>query len=236
MVCRVFLTTPSREVQALFGTVNPVPNIAPNHNAAPGQRLPVARLDPSTGTRSLDLIQWGIPFPRARDVPTTLRVDVTCETVATKPAYRDAFEHRRCLVPVDGLYAWQKRSDGAQQVYAIMSADRKPLALAGLWDEWGGSAPWEAMQTFTIVTGPPNGLLTSILDRMPTILPREAWSDWLGERKASTGKLLTMLRFYSAEPVQAYPVASEWGITTLTLAKRWEPFAQANSSANVVSH
>ena len=218
MVCRVFLTTPSKEVQALFETANPVPNIAPNYNGAPGQRFPVARLDPNTGARSLDLIHWGMPFAWPRDAPITLRVNVTCETVATKPAYRDAFEHRRCLVPVDGLYTWQKRSDGATQAYAIMSADRKPLALAGLWDEWGGSVPGEAMQTFTIVTGPPNELLAS-MNRMPAILRREEWPHWLGERKASTDKLLTMLRFSPDQLVQAYSMASGSGSTRFSEAR-----------------
>jgi putative SOS response-associated peptidase YedK len=208
MVCRVFLATPPGEIGVLFEAVNPVPNVAPNYNCVPGQPLSVVRLDPNTGARSLDLIQWGIPFPWPRDGSNTLRVNVTCETVATTSAYRDAFERRRCLVPADGFYAWQKRSDGTRQPYAIISADRTLLALAGLWDAWQGR---ETVETVTIVTGPANELMASVHNRMPAILPREMWSDWLGEREASSEELLAMLQPYPSELMQAHLVSERVG-------------------------
>jgi putative SOS response-associated peptidase YedK len=224
MVCRVFLTTPPKEIQALFETVNPAPNVAPNYNGAPRQRLPVVRLDRNTVARSLDLLQWGVPFPSPGDASTTLRVNVTCETVATRSAYGDAFERRRCLVPVDGFYAWQKRPEGRKQPYAITSADRAPLALAGFWDEWRSSA--EAVQTFTIITVPPNELMASIHHRMPAILPREGWLEWLGEREASNDKLLAMLRFYPAELMEAYPVNERVGNVQINDASLIQPLVR----------
>ncbi len=187
LVARIFLKTPLREIQLLFETANPILDAAPDLNGAPGQHWPVVRRDPSTGSRLLDLICWGMPFSWPRDGPTTLRVSVRGETVATTSAYRDAFERRRCLVPVDGFCVWRELPDGTKQPHAIRSTDREPLALAGLWDEWRGSA--EAVHTFTIITVRANELMAPIDKRMPAILPREEWLGWLGEREASAEML-----------------------------------------------
>ena len=184
----------------------------------------MVRLDRAAAARSLDLIQLGVPFAWPSD-PTTLRVDVMCETVATRSAYRDAFERRRCLVPVDGFYAWQTRPDGTKQPHAIVSADRVPLALAGLWDEWRGSAPTETVQNFTIITVPSNEVMAPVDNRMPAILPREDWREWLGEREASTDRLLTMLRICPADRMEVYPVSERVGSVRNNDASLIQPLA-----------
>jgi putative SOS response-associated peptidase YedK len=98
--------------------------------------LPIVRLD-REGRRSLDLVRWGLVPWWSMDIKMGARcINAMAETVATKPAFRDAFNRsQRCLVPVDGFYEWQKRP-GGKQPYAIVGADGKPLALAGLWDRW----------------------------------------------------------------------------------------------------
>jgi len=222
---RIFQTTPLNEIQALFETVNPVPNAVPNYNGAPGQYLPVVRLDPSTGSRSLDLIRWGIPFPWPSNDPTTLRVAVMAEAVATTPAYRDAFEHRRCLILADGFFAGYKRSDGTSQPHAIKSADGALLALAGVWDEWRGSPPGAAVHTCTIITVPSNELMAPIADRMPAILPREDWPEWLGETKSPVDRLLSLRWSYPAKQMEAYRVAARIGDARNNDASLIEPLA-----------
>jgi putative SOS response-associated peptidase YedK len=221
----IFQTTPLNEIQALFETVNPVPNAVPNYNGAPGQYLPVVRLDPSTGSRSLDLIRWGIPFPWPSNDPTTLRVAVMAETVATTPAYRDAFEHRRCLILADGFFAWQERPGGTRQPYAIRNADGTPFALAGLWDEWRGSATTGAVHTCTVITVPSNEMIAPINRRMPAILPREEWSEWLGEKKGPIDRLLSMPSSYPAERMEAYRVSEKVGDARNNDASLIEPLA-----------
>lgn len=206
---RILQKAPLREIELLFETVNPIPNTGPNYNGAPGQRLLVVRRDPNTGARSLDLMCWGMPLPSPKDDPVKLRVDVMSETVATTPAYRDAFEHRRCLVPVDGFCAWQEQPDGVSQPHAIRSADGTPLALTGLWDEWHSSAPAKAAKTVTIITVPSDELMAPIADRMPAILPRREWAGWLGEQETSIEQLLSMLRPYPAQLMAAYPVSDK---------------------------
>jgi putative SOS response-associated peptidase YedK len=147
MCGRTFQKTPLGEIRVLFETMNGVPNASPNYNAAPTDSLPVVRLD-RDGRRSLDLLRWGLIPWWSKDSKIGARcINAMVETVASKPAFRDAFKrHQRCLVPVDGFYEWQKRPDGAKQPYAIVGADGLPLALAGLWDRWrqpegGGTNP-----------------------------------------------------------------------------------------------
>src|SRR3954462_4704688 len=99
--------------------------------------------------------------------------------VHTKPAFRDAFNRgQRCIVPVDGFYEWQKRPAG-KQPYAIVGADRKPLALASLGERWKEPSSDQAVETFTIIPGPQNELVAPIHNRMPVILPPAAWRVWL---------------------------------------------------------
>jgi putative SOS response-associated peptidase YedK len=128
------------------------------------------------------------------------------ETVATKPAFRDAFARgQRCIVPVDGFYEWQKTATG-KQPYVIVGTDDLPLAVAGLWERWKDRASGDTVQTFTIITTVPNELCTAIHDRMPVILSLEKWAAWLGESGADSDELRWMiLRPYPAELMQSYP-------------------------------
>ncbi|HTT80789.1 MAG TPA: SOS response-associated peptidase [Stellaceae bacterium] len=212
MCGRTFQKTPLSEIRALFGTVNPLPNFAPTYNAAPTDTLPVVRLD-RDGRRSLDLLRWGLIPWWAKNARIGARcINAMAETVATKPAFRDAFNRRqRCLVPVDGFYEWQKRPAGPKQPYAIVGAGGEPFAMAGLWDRWRPEPGAQPVHTFTIITGPPNELVAPIHNRMPVILPRATWRQWLGEDDATRDELLALLRPYPAELMRAYPVAARVG-------------------------
>jgi putative SOS response-associated peptidase YedK len=158
MCGRVVQRTPLHDISVLFETINPIPNAAAIYNGAPTQSLPVVRLD-EDGHRSLDLLRWGlIPF-WAKDKSIGARcINAMCETVATKPAFRDAFRRRRCLVPADFFYEWEKTPSG-KQPYAIGLADGSPMAFASLWERWKEPEAGNIVQTFTIITGPPNSLL-----------------------------------------------------------------------------
>jgi putative SOS response-associated peptidase YedK len=136
-VCgRIIVRTPLAEIGNLFETTNPVPNMAPNYNGAPTDNLPVVRLD-RDGRRSLDLLRWGLIPAWSKDAKIGPRcINAQAETVATKPAFRDAFRRRRCLVPVDGFYEWRKLTGGGKQPYAIVASDGLSLALACLWERW----------------------------------------------------------------------------------------------------
>jgi putative SOS response-associated peptidase YedK len=235
MCGRVVQKTPLAEIRVLLETVNPVPNAAATYNGAPTQNLAVVRLD-AEGRRSLDLMRWGLIPSWAKDKAIGPRlINAMAETVATKPAFRDAFRRRRCLVPVDFFYEWRKTGSGKQpsgkqpsgkqpsgkqpsgkqpsgkQPYAIGLADGAPMALAGLWERWTDPQDGATLRTFTVITGPPNEAVAPIHNRMPVVLPRESWRRWLGEDRTETDELQALLRPYPAEAMRAYPVAARVG-------------------------
>jgi putative SOS response-associated peptidase YedK len=223
MCGRVVQKTPLGEIRVLFETVNPIPNAAPTFNGAPTDTLPVVRLD-RDGRRSLDLLRWGLVPWWAKDIKIGARcINAMVETVASKPAFRDAFARgQRCIVPVDAFYEW-KKIGVSKQPYAIVGADGLPLALAGLWERWKNPAGGETLQTFTIVTTTPNELCGAIHDRMPVILPPETWSMWLGESEpAEADQLKSLLVPYTGE-MAAWPVSQRVGNIKYNDASLIEP-------------
>jgi putative SOS response-associated peptidase YedK len=115
MCGRLVQKTPLGDIQLLFETAGPVPNMAPRYNAAPTDPLAVVRFNPQTGRRALDLLRWGLVPLWAKDPSSGPKcINARAETVATNYIFRDAFERRRCLVPADGFYEWQKREGKTQ--------------------------------------------------------------------------------------------------------------------------
>lgn len=207
-VCGRYLNkTPAAETARIFGTTNPLPNLPACYNVAPTQPVLAVRFNPETRERSLDLLRWGlVPF-WAKDIAFGARcINAKAETLADKPAFREAFASRRCLIPADGFYEWQKTPAG-KVPYAILPKDG-PFAFAGLWERWRDPQTREIVRSCAIVTGPPNALVAPLHDRMPVILPPDAWPAWLGETLASRNGLLALLRPYPAERMRAYRVGT----------------------------
>jgi putative SOS response-associated peptidase YedK len=212
MCGRFVQKTPLGEIQVLFETPNPVPNAPPRYNAAPTDSLAVVRFNPQTGARSLDLLRWGLVPLWAKDLSFGPKcINARSETVASNNIFKDAFERRRCLVPADGFYEWQKQGGKTTQPYAIVPAEAGIFAFAGLWERWKNPADGSIVRSFTIVTGRPNALCAPIHERMPVILPPPAWPGWLGETEASPAALLALLQPYPAERMHVYPVGPKVG-------------------------
>jgi putative SOS response-associated peptidase YedK len=211
MCGRFVQKTPLGEIRVLFGTANPVPNMAPRYNAAPTDNLAVVRFNPQSRERSLDLLRWGLVPLWAKDPSFGPKcINARSETVATNKIFRDAFERRRCLIPADGFYEWQK-ADGKTQPYAIVPQEGAIFAFAGLWERWRNPADGGILRSFTIVTGLPNPLCRPIHDRMPVILPKPAWPLWLGEAETSPEELLGLLLPYPEALMRAYPIGKAVG-------------------------
>ena len=104
-------------------------------------------------------------------------INARSETVRDKPAYRDAFTSRRCLIPADGFFEWRRNSREKQPFHFGMHDDSL-FAFAGLWDRWIDSAG-AAIESCSILTTTANSVLASIHDRMPVILPKEKYDLWL---------------------------------------------------------
>src|SRR5437588_12488658 len=154
--------------------------------------------DKKLGERSLDLLRWGLVPYWAKDLKVGFaNINAKAEGIETRPAFREAFDRRRCLVPFDCFYEWKKLGKD-RQPYAVGLADRRLMALAGLWETWRSSAG-ERVRSFAIVTTAANPLLAPVHDRMPVILGPESWPAWLGESAADPQELKALLVPYPAE-------------------------------------
>lgn len=160
------------------------------------------------GERLLGAFRWGlIPF-WAKDRKIGARnINARSETAGDKPAFRDSFVRRRCLIPADGFYEWQRRPDG-KLPHFIYRADSKPLALAGLWAGWKDPETEELVRTCTILTGSPNPLVAELHNRMPVILPREAWVDWLDRENQDRHYLQSLMSVFPEDLMGEHPVST----------------------------
>jgi putative SOS response-associated peptidase YedK len=228
MCGRARLSSDVSEIKIVFSIPpeRPTPNIPANWNAAPTEDLPVIRYDTRTGARSLDVLRWGlVPF-WAKDIKVGFaNINAKAEGIETKPAFREAFQRRRCLVPFDCFYEWQKIGKD-RQPYAVALRDRCLMALAGLWETWRSRAG-ERVRSFAIVTTSPNGLLAPIHDRMPVILAPENWPAWLGEAPADPGQLKALLVPYPADDMIIWLVDRQVGNVNNKDPELIEPAAAA---------
>jgi putative SOS response-associated peptidase YedK len=149
----------------------------PRYNLTPGQAVAVVR--EHEGRRRLGVLQWGlIPF-WAKDATIGRRlVNARLGSVATKPAFREAWQRRRCLIPASGFYEWSEPRGGRKRPYFIRPHDEPLLAIAGLWERWLRPTG-EKLETCVIVTTDATPQLVKIHDRMPLLIPRDAQALWL---------------------------------------------------------
>lgn len=165
----------SRAEADFFASLDTFPG---SWNVAPGQTLPITRLSPDGAIEQVTA-RWGlVPYWAKDDKIAYKCINARSESVATSPAFRDAYKsRRRCLVPACGFYEWQKHPAGKQPYY-ITSIDESLLAFAGIWDTWK-KPDGQALTTFTILTTEPNALTSRLHDRMPVILEPDSYRTWL---------------------------------------------------------
>jgi putative SOS response-associated peptidase YedK len=186
MCGRYSLATPAQnDLRSRFVGLGESLEIRQRFNVAPGDDV-VAVTTSKEGEPRGELLRWGlVPF-WAKDVKVGYKmINARSETVAEKPAFRDALKTRRCLIVADGFYEWQARADGSKgrkRPFHITRADGAPFAFAGLWASWhGDDAPQDGLRSCTIITTQANPKIADIHDRMPVMLPdaaaEEAWLD-----------------------------------------------------------
>lgn len=195
---------PTRMLTQVFG-IEVSSRLASRYNIAPTQPVAVLRTSPEGVGRELVMLHWGL-IPRwAKDPSVGNRmINARVETVAEKPAYRDAFRRRRCLVPASGFYEWKKEAR-RKQPYYICSRDGSPIAFAGLWERWEAEGS-DAIESCVILTTASNELLKPIHDRMPVILPPDTFALWLDPALQDPGAITGLLRRYPPEAMVAFPV------------------------------
>ncbi len=166
-----------REYATTFRAVPPLFDWNPRYNLSPGQQaLAFRKTDPESRSELIPLL-WGLIPHWAKEKGKYSTINARIETIDTKPAYRYAFRHKRCIIPADGYFEWEQLERGKQPWY-FHRPDDKPLALAGLWDTWTDPDRKE-IESFTIIVRPAIPGISNIHDRMPAILPEDLWDDWL---------------------------------------------------------
>jgi putative SOS response-associated peptidase YedK len=205
MCGRYVITSPLEAIQDLF-RVSERPNLKPRYNAAPTQTLPIVRLD-EEGARHLVTARWGlIPF-WAKDASIANKlINARAETVTDKNAFRDSYNKRRCLIPADGFFEWQK-VDGGKQPYRIGLEDWALFAFAGLWSDWTDPESEERVESFTIITTEANDLVAPLHNRMPVIVPPDDHAHWLDTGQDGQ----PLLKPFPADGMQAVPVDKRVG-------------------------
>lgn len=177
-MCGRFALFASPELLAEYFALAEPPSLAAHYNVTPGQDIAAVRVD-RDGVRRLRALRWGlVPF-WAKDATIGRRlINARLDSLASKPAFREALTRRRCLIPASGFYEWGVDPTGKKQPFFIRPRSEPLLVIAGLWERWrqqGG----EPLETCVIVTTDANALLAPIHDRMPVVLSRAAQEVWL---------------------------------------------------------
>lgn len=182
-----------------------LPRVQPSYNIAPARKiLTIVELD-DRSRKAVNLF-WGLVPSWAKDAKNSSHlINARLETVREKPSFRSAFKHRRCLIPANGFYEWQKRAAG-KQAFHIHRQDHQLFAFAGLWEQWQHET--ETLYSCTIITTAANPLMQPIHERMPVILAAEDYAGWLDKSSAETQVFELLGR--QVYPPMAATAVSDW--------------------------
>jgi len=204
-----------------FGLAHPPP-IHPRYNIAPMQPVPIVRTN-AEGERELVQVRWGLVPRWAKDPSIAARmINARAESVATKPAFRNAFRRHRCLVPANGFYEWMPMAEGHKQPMLVARRDGELFAMAGLYERWL-SPEGEVLDTCTVITTACNETVRPIHDRMPVIVPPEHYARWLDPGAGGPQELLGPC---PARDITYWPVSTKVNSVRhddATLIRRVEP-------------
>jgi len=195
-----------------------VPFFAPRYNIAPTQMAPVIFHDHNQP--AVKLMRWGLIPSWAKDESTgNALINARSETIESRTAFREAFKHRRCLIPADSFFEW-KEMHGERQPFRVMLRSGEPFCFAGLWDRWikppaagkfdtdlDEAPASETIESFTIITRAANAAIAPLHDRMPVIMASCHYDWWLkeGDERSEAHKMA--LGHPLEEPLKIYPVS-----------------------------
>lgn len=185
-------------------------NATPSYNVAPMQDVLAIVSEKPSAPRVFAMLRWGLVPRWAKDQSIAAKlVNARSETLLEKPSFRDAYRHRRCVIPADGFYEWTR--DARRQSFAVAKKDRSPIGFGGLWEEWTDPASGERVRTCVIVTTPANPTCAPIHDRMPVLIGVEDMPRWLGEEPATERSIAELLRPYPANDLEVFAVDKRVG-------------------------
>ena len=206
MCGRFTIRTLASDIARQFGLLT-VDELRPRYNVAPTQSVIAIRQREAPAGRELVELRWGL-VPSWADDPSigSRMINARSETVATKPAYREAYRQRRCLIPADGFYEWDGYGRNKQPFF-IYLRNETPFAFAGLWETWSRGS--QRLETCTIITIAANDLLRSLHERMPVIVDPMDYDAWLDPREHDHERLARLMQTYPEGEMRTRPV-SRW--------------------------
>ena len=211
-MCGRFARKSTQEVLAdWFGVeLEDMPWFAPCFNVAPQSVQPVVRVNRDAGNREFALMRWGLVPPWAKDAKIGYNtINARAEEAASKPVFREALKKRRCLVPADAFFEWQRLDPKSKRPFAIGLKSGDPYAFAGLWESWR-PRDGDPLETFSILTIDPNEVVEPIHNRMPVILEPKDYDRWLDPGDPQRPPV-DLLRPYPADQMHAWPVSDRVG-------------------------
>jgi len=190
MCGRFALVSPPETVRQLVDFINR-PNFPPRYNIAPTQAVAIVRASPQN---ELALAQWGLVPAWMKPEQVAERgsrpqINARGETITEKPFFKNAFRRRRCLIPADGFYEWDRKIG---QPYLIHRVDQQPFFMAGIWEIWSG-ADGSELETCAIITVAANDRLASVHHRMPAMIAPQHAADWLHTPETQTDSVIPLL-------------------------------------------
>lgn len=205
MCGRFTLRTPKERIKQEF-QLQEEPLVEARFNIAPTQSILAVRQ--IEDEREVALLKWGLIPSWAKDDSMSARlINARSETVSEKPAFREAFKRRRCIIPADGFYEWKREGKGKQPFFFSMR-DGRLFGFAGLWDRWKDEGG-RVIESCTILTTEANEVLRPVHDRMPVILHPETYGRWLEDDARAVGSLKELLGPYPASEMTAHPVSAQ---------------------------
>lgn len=203
MCGRFTLATNTQKLAEAFAEFEVPADLPPRYNVAPSQPVAVVA---NNGQHKVEFFQWGLIPSWAKDPKIgNQMINARAETLAEKASFKNAYKRRRCLVLADGFYEWKKEGDNTKTPVYIRLASGEPFAFGGLWEMWQTAEDF--ILSCTIITTSPNELMAQIHNRMPLILPRDTYEQWLDPAERTPDQLNGLLKPYPAELMTAYPVS-----------------------------
>lgn len=206
MCGRFSLTTNPQGLQETFPDFIFPQGMCPRFNIAPGQ--PVLVL-PNNGRKNAEHYLWGLIPSWAKDPAIRSKlINARAETLIEKPSFRSAFRYRRCLIPADGFFEWRKEPDyKAKSPFYFQLRSKSPFCLAGLWECWTNPDGSKIFST-TIITTTANDLVAPFHERMPVILHRSVYKQWIDPTLVNPSQLQAYLLPYPEDEMSVVPVSS----------------------------
>lgn len=192
-MCGRFTLTQSAQAIAETFELSEIPDFEPRYNIAPSQSVAAIVREKGTPKNQLKWMRWGLIPSWAKDPKIGNKmINARAETLTEKPSFRNAFKSRRCLVIADGFYEWKKEKDHKQPYYFQLE-NRQLFTFAGLWETWQKDTK-EMISSCTIITTEANEFMNPIHSRMPVILNKDFYDQWLNLALKDSNTLLSLLK------------------------------------------